>query len=198
MANFSDDFDRAELGGDWVLGFGTAHDIVSGELVPQGAGVNNAMYINAATVSFSANQRAEITYGTAHSAIRPAVRMQSNGACYFARLSPTVGSDADIYEQNGSGGVAKIFDLPDTTVAAGDRVRIQIVGSLITVFKNDVEIGSTSDATLTSGQPGIVGVADGSAEDFEAGDLAITGLDPAPPFTVGQSGVKVLGIGFGS
>ena len=42
-----------------------------------------------------------------------------------------------------------------TTFAAGDVMKMAVVGSLITCYKNGVSIGTYSDASLASGSPGV-------------------------------------------
>jgi len=41
------------------------------------------------------------------------------------------------------------------TIAHGDVIRAQIVGTTITVFKNDVQVATVDNSVLTSGNPGI-------------------------------------------
>jgi uncharacterized protein YjdB len=59
-----------------------------------------------------------------------------------------------------------------TTFAAGDVMKVAVVGNLITCYKNGVSIGTYSDASLTSGSPG-VGMYGSTVtiDDWEGGSL---------------------------
>lgn len=71
------------------------------------------------------------------------------------------------------------------TFAAGDVIKISAVGTTITIYKNGVALGSVTDATLTSGSPG-VGVYGSTVtiDDWEGGSLTSA---PAPVATVSVS-----------
>jgi uncharacterized protein YjdB len=69
-----------------------------------------------------------------------------------------------------------------TTFGTGDVVKLKVVGTSITVYKNGVALGTVTDSSLPNGSPG-VGVYGSSAmlDDWEGGSVVTT---PAPVATV--------------
>jgi len=59
------------------------------------------------------------------------------------------------------------------TINAGDRFRIEIQGSTIRAYQNDMQLGGDeTDATYASGRPGLIIYGNTiRVDDFEAGDL---------------------------
>jgi uncharacterized protein YjdB len=72
----------------------------------------------------------------------------------------------------------------ETTFAAGDVMKIDIVGTLITCYKNGVVLGTFTDGTLSSGSPG-VGMFGSSVtiDDWEGGSY-VAAAPPPPPAPV--------------
>ena len=81
-------------------------------------------------------------------------------------------------------GVQTIFRNFATTFAAGDVMKIDIVGTLITCYKNGVALGTYTDASLSSGSPGI-GMYGSTVtiDDWEGNSLGAV-IPPAPVATV--------------
>ena len=71
-----------------------------------------------------------------------------------------------------------------TTFATGDVIKIGVVGTTVTCYKNGVALGSVTDAALPGGSPG-VGVYGNTVtiDDWEGGSSAST-VTPAPVSTV--------------
>ena len=71
-----------------------------------------------------------------------------------------------------------------TTFVAGDVMKIDVVGTLITCYKNGVSIGTYTDASLASGSPG-VGMYGSTVtiDDWEGNSLGVVS-PPAPVATV--------------
>jgi len=72
-----------------------------------------------------------------------------------------------------------------TTFAAGDVMKIDVVGTLVTCYKNGVSLGTYTDASLASGSPG-VGMYGSSVtiDDWEGGSLAAQAPPATPVATV--------------
>jgi len=113
-------------------------------------------------------------------AILLAVRSSASGAYLLEnrdddhiRIGKT--THADDFTELADSGVISIND--------NDVMRLEVLGSTITAYLNDVAILSVVDTTFTTGKPGLghrllgaLEVGDGTWDDFEAGDLVSAGV----------------------
>ena len=79
-----------------------------------------------------------------------------------------------------------------TTLAAGDVMKIDVVGTLITCYKNGASIGTYSDASLASGSPG-VGMYGSTVtiDDWEGGSYVAKAAAPVAAMTVSPSSASL-------
>lgn len=79
-----------------------------------------------------------------------------------------------------------------TTFTTGDVVKMSIVGTKITLYKNGASIGTVTDATLTTGAPG-VGVYGSTVtiDDWEGGSVAATPV-PVASVTVSPATASLI------
>jgi hypothetical protein len=181
----SDNFDRANenpIAGSWTSGPGVASDVqllnnaakVVGDPTVNGNGV---AFWSAAT--FPANQWAEVTLPTVPTTddIGPAVRIAATVATYYVAPSYPNGRLA-IYRAIDHA-FTQLFTTASGFVVAGDRVRLEVEGTTLRVFKNGVLVGQAVDDAITTGAPGIVlDDMTGTLDDWAAGSLDSA---PAPP-----------------
>jgi hypothetical protein len=175
---YSDDFNRANgaLGTPWVSvddAPAVAGNKASGVVT---SNVHSAYY----NQTFSNDQWAEgdmsFTLGSVHNSLGPAVRLDaaSGGYAYYVwwlqstnvlqvyRRSPT-----NVYAQIGG----------DTPTTAPCKVRLEVEGTAIRLFKDDVQVMSTTDAVITGGKPGLLGSNGGplpTLDNWRGGDLPYT------------------------
>lgn len=177
----TDDFTdyTSPLGGqaNWTASTGT-HNISSGRVFGDYQWTSITFYSGQ---SFNSNQYAEIeldAIGTGNS-WRGGPMIRHNGGtsenisnCYFLHCWDTgynlVKKQGSTYTEIVSGG--------SETFSAGDIVRLQVIGTTITMYKNDVQFGTShTDSDLSSGSPGITtfGATGGTVylDNFEANSL---------------------------
>lgn len=104
--------------------------------------------------------------------IGPAVRVSNSAAtCYMFLIDGDdyilrkVVADAETDLKTGS-----------LAVAAGDVIRLEAVGTLISAYKNDVLVDSATDSAIASGDPGVIAEGLGSANkiiQLRAGDVPV-------------------------
>jgi hypothetical protein len=182
MASFSDNFNRADgaVGSNWttLTGF-NAMQVVSNTACATGG--TAASHVATATATFAADHEAEcvITPFNNFDWGGPGVRFSGNDG-YVARC--TTSTRIDLFRLDG--GTLTAIGTGAGTYAVGDTIRIRAEGTAITVYANNTLIRTATDATHSSGQPGLY---------YERGDANITRLDdfyatdisappePAPP-----------------
>lgn len=81
-----------------------------------------------------------------------------------------------------------------TTFAAGDVIKIGVVGTTITCYKNGVALGTVTDASLTSGAPGVgVHGSTVTVDDWEGGSTVTTTTQaPVATVTVSPASASVV------
>lgn len=127
--------------------------------------------------TFGGNQEIELHLrwaDSAHSARGYEILVEANNRyAYIVRWNGPLG---DFTILTASGAVR----LPRAPVT-GDIIKAQIVGSLITVFFNGVQVGSVSDSTWTTGNPGIGFYSDDASgtQNSRFGFTAFTARDDA-------------------
>ena len=182
MATFADDFNRAgpALGSPWATVDGSGLVIDTNELKAGAVGRN----ISAVTgESFDDDQSAKVTIDnvSGFDFAGVAVRLSGTGATLDGYVGIGQFGDGRFYCYRVDAGVWSSLGFRSTTFIATDTLSMGIVGTTITLYKNDVAQGSTfTDATHASG---VVGVSydftDGNntrIDDFTAEGLAETGI----------------------
>jgi len=149
-----------DLSANWTTPSGlTKLQIVSGPYVESTttSAWNGMRYSGA---SFNNDQWSEITVHAASSTgvTSPAVRMQSNGNCYFMQfLGDWSASNQILYKR--VGGVDTALMATGMTVSAGDKLRLSVVGNILTVYQNGFQILRVEDfshAVPSGGVPGML------------------------------------------
>lgn len=171
----SDNFNRADsasLGSPWVDNAAQSGCRITSNTARGGGGgsFTSAYYGGAAS---SADQFSEATIAVlANGDNAVAVRHHTSNDQYYMVYNQGSGG-INIFLRNGSytnlGSVGG-------TIAVGDVIRAEISGSTITAKQNGVTLGSKSDGTLTTGQPGIVTFNNNAGwDDWSGGDLGGAG-----------------------
>lgn len=135
-----------------------------------------------ANYTFLSDHSAEVTFGTIGNGDwgAAAVRLSaaSSGQGYVAYYRPE-GSNVSLYKLTAGtvgGSGTFILNIASITFALGDKLKLGCVGTTLTVYKNGASIGSVTDATYTTGQPGI-------AYSFQNNNITVltawTGTDSA-------------------
>jgi len=185
----ADNFNRADetpLGGNWSThaGVGNGCGLFSNQVIGNNAGLACSFW-NATT--FPDNQYSQIVVvgtGSVGPAVRIRTSVQYDAYVVYMPVSGTV----TIYRiQNGT---LTSLSTPNFAFAAGDVIRLTVVGTLLTVYKNGVSQGSVTDTVLATGSAGVFGdsasvVADnwsGGSIFFVQGGSAVT-----PPNTHANS-----------
>lgn len=169
-----DDFNRANgaLGSNWSSSDGNAaYTIVSNTAASSNAQAEEAVWWN--PISFNANQFAQATITTVSSNafIGPAVRVSAGGNYYGF-----YGDNASRYLISVVGGTWTSLATLGTGFANNDVVRLEVEGTTLRAYINDVLWTSVTDSSLSSGSPGLTSWAnnvDGRLDDFTAADLTV-------------------------
>lgn len=180
----TDTFDRAnnaDLGAAWDTYSGAnAFSITSNAARPTGTAIDNIETYNAVTPPN--DQWAQIVLGTWAGGSN---YRNAHAACRFAAPNTISGYTGSVETPNPAGkvyigefvaGVFSVLASSAQTVASGDVIRLEVVGSNLTVFQNGVSRTTASDGTRTSGRVGIVSYPDIAITDvdiasFQAGDF---------------------------
>lgn len=180
MATYSDSFTYSDgvlatvSSGKWTAR-NNSIDVVSNQF-NDGAGTSNS-YSEVATteVDFANDHEAEITVhalGTADY-VGPAVRVSASG-CYAVRCDGANAAGRVIVRMDGTTptNIGTVRVIP----VNGDTVKLRAVGSTITVYVNGSLVDTVTDATFTTGQPGIYYHRGNSSvsrgDNFSAADIA--------------------------
>jgi hypothetical protein len=129
--------------------------------------------------TFAADQYAQIVFrtGGAGAYSGAAVRRNGTGAAargYAVVIDGLAGSPNNTTVVRADAGVSISILEIDQAWSSGDVLRLEIVGTTLTVKRNGVSIGSVVDATYSTGAIGVRGVNAGVApifDAFEGGDL---------------------------
>lgn len=186
----SDSFTRADanpLSGSWTRLSSAASwnviQLVSNQIEPGGGSTDNAaMWYNG--ITWPNDQWSQVTVkslSNAYVGIHLRANMSGAATCYHCVLGPgTTGSGSipwNIYRIN-SGTFTGPLASGTTTIAANDTVSAEVIGSVITLYKNNVALGSAVDTNLTSGAAGVLmypnsGASSASiADDWTGGDFS--------------------------
>jgi hypothetical protein len=176
---YTDNFDRANenpLNSNWTKAGTNTNDlrVVSNEVIGTTNLARNAAYYSAGT--FGADQYSEVSVDD--DSIGPAVRIQT-GQSYLAGYTFREGHPPEqagllvIYRYLTDGTGSTISSVSGS-VSPGDVLRLEMEGTTLTPYKNDVEVPGLAvvDTTFTTGYPGIyTWVNTVAADDWEGGGL---------------------------
>jgi hypothetical protein len=155
----SDDFNRAngDPGSNWDTVTGASRlQIVSNSVRGNSSFTPFALAWSASAFNFGDDQESSVEYvatGTSDQ-YGPAVRMDASaGTCYAIRAST---GGTILVERWASGTNTTIIDT-GVGLSLNDVVTLRIVGTTLTTLKNGSVIDTRTDATYSTGQPGIYG-----------------------------------------
>jgi len=180
LVSFTDNFNRADgsLGSNWLtatsgLFNGSSLRIVSNAVDSTSGGIN---ILNPATAAFSSDQEAELTISVKGSFdyVGAGVRMNTNSTGYALAIDGAANSVTGLQRLDGATRT-RIADGSWTVCDAGTVFRLRIVGNVLTVFKNNIQVVQIIDSTHISGQPGLMYIRDNinatKGDNFIARDL---------------------------
>lgn len=206
MATFADAFTRADgaFGSNWTARAGT-FAIVSNQFnINASGGTNGYTEVNSATANFIDDHEAEITVHALATAdyVGPAVRITASG-CYCIRADGNSLTGRRIHRIDGT--TRTQIGTVNIGCSNGDTLKLRAVGTTITAYVNGVQVDSVTDATYSTGQPGVfydrqnTGVSRG--DNFSAADVtsvSLTDVDTDEIITTGQASVAYTGTGLAS
>lgn len=187
----TDDFNRADgdPGGGWELVRGSAWAISGNVIKPTGTNQETAIR---RTENFSGDHysqcKSEYTDPLQNNSRGgAAVRVQSNGDCYRATFQHT-GANGDVTLRKVVGGVSTFLNdwlTALTSFGTLYTVKVEVVGSLISVSFEGTLLGSVTDTDLTGGKPGMVQLSGGVGlqsrhDDFQSSDPLVGQGWPMP------------------
>lgn len=171
MAIYTDNFDRADgaLGANWT-NINGVFSIVTNKAKVSTAGTgsySNSVYSAGA---LGADQYAQVVLQVVTSMGGAVVRgSNSVNTCYYA-----VGNSSSTYLfkfVNGAGPTTIANNA--ITWAVGNILRLEVRGTVLTVYKNGTAVLTGTDGAIASGYAGIAGLTVNAIVDtFEGGDLA--------------------------
>ena len=145
-------------------------------------GANGVAFYNALT--WPADQWSEVTISTLPTEITggmgdngPAVRIASNAPTYYLAAAFANGS-LELYRAINNNFTRLLVA---GTVATGDRVRLEVQGATLRVYRNGVLLGSVVDTQIATGSAGMGQDGTSGAMDDWAGGGVAPGPAPAPP-----------------
>lgn len=165
----TDNFTRANEnplsdGGNWTaMGGYVTGQIVSNLAQPTATNTNAVALWTGGGLS-SPDQYSEITINTlvgVTDIVGPVVRgalgtATSNTTCYRGTVNGPLGATARLSIQKFvNGNQSDMTGLQTATINSGDKVRLSVVGTLLTLYINGVAVATTNDSTIGSGYPGI-------------------------------------------
>jgi hypothetical protein len=173
MGVYTDNFNRANgsLGANWT-------DLLNGLVITSNLcdGASGALNVG----YWSANSVAAYQYSQIVSAgtfigqlFGPAVRCSETDNCYWLAVN-SAANTATIRLLSSGSGSAIGSAISIATVAAGQTFRLEVDGTTLRSYRNGTLLDTITDATHSSGQPGIVIQANGEfdrADNWEGGDL---------------------------
>jgi len=159
-------------------------DVLSGSVVPHSVSNHNNCYYSAGGSAFADDQYSEckIVGGTSVSATAwcgPAIRMNiTTGACYVAAYYANgASSKVQLNYYNGTGLSATSGTPYTVTLTPTDVLRIEAVGSSLSLLVNGTVRDTWTHTTLTNGKAGLhafaaVSVGDFILDDWGGGDVS--------------------------
>ena len=190
QTGYEDDFERVNIGSAWEDGPGWFEGVtlVGGALRDTNSG-SPSSGVRRTAETYDADQWSEITVKTlvngtsSRPLVYPMVRVGSPVATsYYLRAWNDSSANTEIALWNFDG--VSSFNLIGTTfdagrnLVAGDRLRIEVEGTALRGYLNDVLIDTATDSDYSSGQPGCAVIADTGSlelaeiESWRAGNMA--------------------------
>lgn len=175
MTTASDDFNRANespVGAPWTSVIGGGANLSSNALTSTATTDRRSLYSG----TWGNDHIAHVNVGNLTSGV--------NYAAVCVRLATTGGGRGyEVYTDGVSGaghteiarwdaGAATVLASVATTFVNGDKLSLRIAGTTLTVYKNDVSVGTTTDSTYSSGNPGCGAYQSGTVDNFSADDGA--------------------------
>lgn len=202
MTDVTDNFNRANgaLGSNWSTGPSfSAPTIVSNAAKGPGGGAWGIAYWNSAVNTFSNDQHAVVT-ATAVVYVGAVVRHQASTSSGYICFAQVGSNSVFIYRMDS--GTFTLLSGPGTgiTINVGDTIELDVVGSALSCKISGVAYPSinVTDATYTSGQPGI-GLNDAAGGDnWSAGPIVVpssTGSASGSATVAGVGGALALSTG---
>jgi hypothetical protein len=175
MTTASDDFNRANetpIAAPWAAIVGGGANLTSNALAST-AGTEKLSYYNSGT--WGNNQEAEGVVGNLSESNNYAellVRSGASGNGYSVYTDGVSGAGhTEIARYDG--GTPTVLQSIATTFANGDTLKIGVVGTTITMYKNGAaQTPTATDATYASGNPGAGGFGAATIDNFSATDGA--------------------------
>ncbi len=163
VTTFTDDFARANesplsKSGAWGQPAGATVnpvDLISNKAKGNTANENIAVVV---TPIFPVNYRAQISWASSSANYsRVWVRLSDSGGYMLTTSGPNV---LQIFRVDNSGSSLSYNKLgaditPSSSLVTGDRLELQMSGTSLTAYVNDVLVGTRTDSTYASGQPGL-------------------------------------------
>lgn len=159
MTSFSDNFDRANgaLGSNWTDDSSlNALAIFSNQVRANSSATLCAAVVNTATATFAADHSAQCVLSALGTGDWGGVtaRWDATAGNGYAVLSDGF-SDGSRRILRYAAGTSTVIGTVNLTVVNGDTVKIGVVGTTISAYVNGVLINAVTDATYSTGQPGI-------------------------------------------
>jgi len=156
----TDNFNRASLGANWTQVTGSLHNVEifsSTEARSDGTSNEAAAYWNADT--FADDQYSEVVLSYGDGGVDspdcgPLVRCHASSEQYYLATCDVWDNIIKIYRNNG-GTYTQLGANISATIAINDTIRLEMVGTTLEVFVNDVSQATRTDSTFTSGSPGM-------------------------------------------
>jgi hypothetical protein len=149
--------------------------------------------------TFAADQEASFVIGNpGDTHCGGGVRIQADGSGYIC-TNETDAVSVQIYRSNGGGSLTGLANITGLTLVSGDRIGLRAIGSTIGLTQNGVVVGSVTDGTYTTGQPGGYGFFN-TGDEWQASEVggatwtAIPGATSqnytTPTLTLGDDGTQ--------
>lgn len=200
-----DKFDRADgaLGSNWTAGSEGAPQIVNGRVQGTPTTLNSAY----TRIGFDIDQFSEIEVSStplpATAWIGPAVRMQNSGNDLYGVIyynDPSTGvtvwhlvlykrvsgayTDISTLSAPSSGGLGPSGYTFNGSLNAGDKIRLSVAGTELTVWVNDKRVMRVNDSSITTaGSPGIISFNGATCESWAGGNTVAEPPAPVQVFT---------------
>ena len=158
MTTASDNFDRANetpLASPWATGASVGVNLTSNQFKGSGNTDCTSLY-NSGT--WGNDQEAQITVGGGLASgtqyIGVSVRLSTTGNGYTFTTDGVTGTGHSVIDRFDAGVTTEILAIT-MTATAGDILKLRVVGTRLTAYKNGVAVGTVTSATYASGFPGV-------------------------------------------